>query len=86
MASAAKYGSQVVVNHKMDKDTPQFDIHLFFEEIGVILDDHQYRDAISLVDMYHVYLRKRQVRLQFLHLLSYLTTNNILVWQISPSR
>lgn len=45
----------------MDEDTPQFDIHLLFEEIGVVLDDHQYRDAISLVDMYHVYLRQRQV-------------------------
>ncbi|KAF4623901.1 hypothetical protein D9613_001806 [Agrocybe pediades] len=51
---------RVIVNHKIDSETPRFDIQLFFEEIGVVLDDNQYRDAISLVDMYHVYLRKRQ--------------------------
>jgi hypothetical protein len=51
---------QIVVNHKIDQKTPRFDIQLLFEEIGVALDNHQYRDAISLVDMYHVYLRKRQ--------------------------
>ncbi|KAF8974033.1 vacuolar protein sorting-associated protein 13 [Flammula alnicola] len=51
---------RVIVNHKMDGQIPRFDIQLFFEEIGVALDDNQYRDAISLVDMYHVYLRKRQ--------------------------
>jgi len=50
----------MVVNHKIDQKNPRFDIQLLFEEIGVALDDHQYRDAISLVDMYHVYLRKRQ--------------------------
>lgn len=51
---------QIVVNHKIDQKTPRFDLQLFFNEIGVALDNHQYRDAISLVDMYHVYLRKRQ--------------------------
>ncbi|KAH9486936.1 Vacuolar protein sorting-associated protein 13 [Psilocybe cubensis] len=51
---------RIIVNHKIDPQTPRFDIQLLFEEIGVILDDNQYRDAISLADMYHVYLRKRQ--------------------------
>ena len=51
---------QIVVNHKIDQKTPRFDLQLLFKEIGVALDNHQYRDAISLVDMYHVYLRKRQ--------------------------
>jgi len=46
----------------MDSHIPRFDIQLLFEEIGVRLDENQYRDVISLVDMYHVYLRKRQVR------------------------
>ena len=49
------------MNHKVDRQTPRFDIQLIFEEIGVTLDDHQYQDVISLIDMYHVYLRKRQV-------------------------
>ena len=46
---------------KPDKDTPRFDVQLFFEAIGVILDNDQYRDAISLVDMFHVYARQHQV-------------------------
>ena len=36
-------------------------MQLLFDEIGVALDEDQYRDVISLVDMYHVFLRKRQV-------------------------
>jgi len=51
---------RITVNHKINQQTPRFDIQLIFEEIGVALDDNQYRDAISLVDMYHVYLRQRQ--------------------------
>lgn len=48
------------MNQKSDKDTPKFDIQLLFDEIGVLLDDNQYRDAISLVDMYHFYIRQHQ--------------------------
>lgn len=49
------------MNHRVDKDQPRFDVQLLFEEIGVALDDHQYRDVISLVDMYQVYVRQHQV-------------------------
>jgi vacuolar protein sorting-associated protein 13A/C len=45
----------------MDKEMPHFDVQLLFDEIGVALDDNQYRDTISLVDMYHVYVRQHQV-------------------------
>ncbi|KIM85199.1 hypothetical protein PILCRDRAFT_817197 [Piloderma croceum F 1598] len=53
---------RIIMNHKLDKDTPRFDVQLLFDEIGVVLDDSQYRDAISLVDMYHVYVRQHQYR------------------------
>ncbi|KAH6917385.1 vacuolar protein sorting-associated protein vps13 [Coprinopsis sp. MPI-PUGE-AT-0042] len=53
---------RVIVNHKVDRNTPRFNIELLFDEIGVALDNDQYRDAISLVDMYHVYIRKHQYR------------------------
>ncbi|KAF7306925.1 hypothetical protein MIND_00485000 [Mycena indigotica] len=53
---------RIMMNHKYDKNTPQFDVQLLFQEIGVSLDDKQYRDIISLVDMYHVYMRKHQYR------------------------
>lgn len=50
------------MNHNVDRNTPRFNIELLFDEIGVALDNDQYRDAISLVDMYHVYIRKHQYR------------------------
>ncbi|KAI0361599.1 vacuolar protein sorting-associated protein 13 [Trametes cingulata] len=51
---------KITMNHKLDKETPRFDVQLSFDEIGVLLDDNQYRDAISLVDMYHFYTRQHQ--------------------------
>ncbi|KZT02705.1 vacuolar protein sorting-associated protein 13 [Laetiporus sulphureus 93-53] len=51
---------RIMMNHELTKDTPRFDVQLFFNEIGVLLDDNQYRDAISLVDMYHFYMRQHQ--------------------------
>ncbi|KAF9229286.1 vacuolar protein sorting-associated protein 13 [Gyrodon lividus] len=53
---------RIVVNHKLDSKTPHSDVHLLLDEIGVALDDNQYRDAISLVDMYHFYIRQHQYR------------------------
>ncbi|KAG6381178.1 vacuolar protein sorting-associated protein 13 [Boletus reticuloceps] len=53
---------RIVVNHKADDKTPLYDVHLRFEDIGVALDDNQYRDVISLVDMYHFYIRQHQYR------------------------
>lgn len=49
------------MHNNLSKDIPKFDIELLFDEIGVLLDDNQYRDAISLVDMYHFYTRQHQV-------------------------
>jgi len=74
---------QVVMNHKLDKETPRFDIQLLFNEIGVALDDNQYRDVIHLVDMYHVYMRQHQVR-DFP--CCWLVLNTIAVSQIPTSR
>ena len=53
---------KVTMNLMLDDKTPKFDVQLLFEEIGFILDDHQYRDIISMVDMYHFFLRHQQYR------------------------
>ncbi|KAJ3842350.1 vacuolar protein sorting-associated protein 13 [Lentinula raphanica] len=53
---------RIIMNHKSDNATPRFDVQLLFNEIGVALDDYQYRDVISLLDMYHVYIRQHQYR------------------------
>lgn len=50
------------MNPKFDSQTPKNDMQLLFDEIGFVIDDDQYRDAISMVDMYHFYLRQQQVR------------------------
>uniref|UniRef100_A0A0W0G3E4 Putative vacuolar protein sorting-associated protein vps13 n=1 Tax=Moniliophthora roreri TaxID=221103 RepID=A0A0W0G3E4_MONRR len=53
---------RITLNHRVDQKTPRFDVQLIFDEIGVALDDSQYHDAISLLDMYHVYIRRHQYR------------------------
>ena len=53
---------KITMNRTLDDKTPKFDVQLLFEEIGFILDDHQYRDIISMVDMYHFFLRHQQYR------------------------
>ncbi|KAF5314046.1 hypothetical protein D9611_006808 [Ephemerocybe angulata] len=53
---------RIIVNHHVDRNTPRFNVELLFDEIGVSLDDDQYRHAISLVDMYQVYMRKQQYK------------------------
>ncbi|XP_006454344.1 hypothetical protein AGABI2DRAFT_114096 [Agaricus bisporus var. bisporus H97] len=53
---------RIVINNKFDSHTPRFDVQLIFDEIGVVLDRDQYRDILSLLDMYHVYLRQHQYR------------------------
>jgi vacuolar protein sorting-associated protein 13A/C len=53
---------KITMNQTVDNTTPKFDVQLVFEEIGFMLDDHQYRDVISMVDMYHFFLRHQQYR------------------------
>lgn len=53
---------RVVLSHGVNNKTPHYDVRLLFDEIGLSLDEEQYHDALSLVDMYHVYLRQRQYR------------------------
>ncbi|KAG8683870.1 hypothetical protein FRC09_015757, partial [Ceratobasidium sp. 395] len=53
---------RVIMNPKFDSETPKNDVQLLFDEIGFVIDDDQYRDAISMVDMYHFYLRQQQYR------------------------
>ena len=55
------------MHNNPSKDVPRFDVELLFDEIGVLLDDDQYRDAISLVDMYHFYTRQHQVGRRLLY-------------------
>src|SRR5690606_20377620 len=35
---------------------------LLFEEIGLVLDDDQYRDALMMVDLFHYFLRHQEYK------------------------
>lgn len=41
---------------------PKFKANLIFDEIGVVLDDHQYRDALMMVDLFHYFTRHQEYK------------------------
>ncbi|KAI7043547.1 vacuolar protein sorting-associated protein 13 [Hortaea werneckii] len=51
---------------EMDKtgrtDRPKTKARLLFNELGFVLDDHQYRDALMLVDLFHYFIRHQEYR------------------------
>jgi len=51
---------------EMDKtgkfDQPKMKARLLFNELGFVLDDHQYRDALMLVDLFHYFIRHQEYR------------------------
>lgn len=44
----------------MSNETPKVDAQVIFDEIGVVLDRDQYRDALSVIDVFHFYRRTHQ--------------------------
>ncbi|GAA5898641.1 hypothetical protein JCM6882_000886 [Rhodosporidiobolus microsporus] len=53
---------RLILNKKVDAHTPKTDAELFFQELGFVLDADQYRDALSMVDLFHFYIRQREYR------------------------
>ncbi|CED84268.1 Vacuolar protein sorting-associated protein [Phaffia rhodozyma] len=51
---------RIIMNHKVDKNTPVLDCQLLFQEFGFVVDDDQYRDALSMLDLFHFYTRTQQ--------------------------
>jgi vacuolar protein sorting-associated protein 13A/C len=51
---------------EMDKsgkiDRPHVKAGLIFDEIGLVLDDHQYRDALMMVDLFHYFIRHQEYK------------------------
>lgn len=51
---------------EMDKtgktDRPKTKARLLFNELGFVLDDQQYRDALMLVDLFHYFIRHQEYR------------------------
>ncbi len=44
----------------MSPTQPKYDVQVVFDEIGLIVDRDQYRDALSMVDVFHFYRRTHQ--------------------------
>ncbi|KAK6533217.1 hypothetical protein TWF281_007367 [Arthrobotrys megalospora] len=44
------------------RETPKLKARALFEEIGFVLDEHQYRDALMLIDLFHFYIRHQQYK------------------------
>ncbi|KAJ5899161.1 hypothetical protein N7495_003905 [Penicillium taxi] len=51
---------------EMDKsgkyDRPAMKARLLFDELGFVLDDNQYRDALMLVDLFHYFIRHQEYK------------------------
>lgn len=45
-----------------DVKVPKFKGSLLFDEIGVVLDDDQYRDALMMVDLFHYFIRHQEYK------------------------
>ena len=45
-----------------DAKVPKFKANLLFDEIGLVLDDHQYRDALMMVDLFHYFVRHQEYK------------------------
>ncbi|KAL1957788.1 hypothetical protein VTO42DRAFT_5506 [Malbranchea cinnamomea] len=43
-------------------DKPRVKARLLFDELGFVLDDHQYRDALMLVDLFHYFIRRQEYK------------------------
>ena len=53
---------RLVLNNVASKDTPKTDAELLFKELAFTLDEYQYRDALSMLDLFHFYTRQNRYR------------------------
>ncbi|KAK7755824.1 Vacuolar protein sorting-associated protein 13 [Diatrype stigma] len=45
-----------------DTHVPKFRANLLFDEIGLVLDDDQYRDGLMMVDLFHYFIRHQEYK------------------------
>lgn len=54
--------AKLELNQTANTDTPKLRAGLVFDEIGLVLDDDQYRDALMMVDLFHYFLRHQEYK------------------------
>ncbi|TIC36939.1 hypothetical protein E3Q08_04156 [Wallemia mellicola] len=53
---------RLTMNQNVDSISPKIDLELLFDQIGFLLDEQQYRDALLMVDTFHFHIRQSQYR------------------------
>ena len=53
---------RLVMRKKMTPEVAKMDAELLFDQLGFALDDEQYRDVISVADLFHFFTRQAQYR------------------------
>ncbi|KAM3559636.1 hypothetical protein MY1884_003345 [Beauveria asiatica] len=54
--------AKIELDKSGDVQIPKSKANLLFEEIGLVLDDDQYRDALMMVDLFHYFLRHQEYK------------------------
>ncbi|KAI0401727.1 hypothetical protein F4802DRAFT_399824 [Xylaria palmicola] len=54
--------AKIELDKSGDTYTPRFKANLLFDEIGLVLDDDQYRDALMMADLFHYFLRHQEYK------------------------
>ena len=54
--------AKIEIDKSGKTDRPHIKAGLIFDEIGLVLDDDQYRDALMMVDLFHYFLRHQEYK------------------------
>lgn len=54
--------AKIELDKSGDIRKPKFKANLLFEEIGLVLDDDQYRDSLMMVDLFHYFIRHQEYK------------------------
>ena len=54
--------SKIEIDKSGKTDVPHMKAGLIFDEIGLVLDDDQYRDALMMVDLFHYFIRHQEYK------------------------
>ena len=54
--------ARIEMNKALSEKAPKMKATMLFDEIGFVLDEDQYRDALMMVDLFHFYIRHQQYK------------------------
>ncbi|KAK2629859.1 hypothetical protein QTJ16_000679 [Diplocarpon rosae] len=54
--------AKIEMDKSGENDRPHVKAGLIFDEIGLVLDDDQYRDALMMVDLFHYFIRHQEYK------------------------